>query len=388
MGGVTLSLCLAGGAALARDAERPQPTSQVDEEEPDHVALAAMLVRDRHYDRAERVLSQVDLDAPNVDLETYYTLRGLLLLKRSDYATAVAAFEDAIAHGQHDDSVFVYLAQCHYGLKDWERTVQSIENAQEEAHKYPDLFMMRAESEIELGRRGHAWSALSEGARRFPNVHGFARQQTFLLIDMGLFQEATERGMAYLDAVEPRAQDYVALAVAFGAGGQNDRATELLELARLRFPDDPLVLRHLSRRHLEAARPLAAADLLARGVELDAELARESAELFKNAGAFERALYMNARQPDQRAKLEQRVAILLDQGRFEEVATLDARLERVGALEDQRVLYALAYAKFKAGALDEVEPYLKRIRDPELFEHATGLRRVIAVCSRDPSQCG
>jgi predicted Zn-dependent protease len=347
-----------------------------------------MLVRDRHFDRAERVLSQVDPDAPGVDLETYHTLRGLLLLKRAAYAPAVEAFEAAIAHGQHDDSVFVYLAQCHYGLKDWERTVQSVVNAQEEAHKHPDLFMMRAEAEIELGRRGRAWGALAEGARRFPDVHGFARQQTFLLIDMGLFQEATERGLAYLDAVEPRAQDHVALAVAFDAGGQRDRAVELLELARLRFPDDPLVLRHLARRHLEAGRPLAAADLLARGVELDAALARESADIFKNAGAFERALYMNTRQPDQRAKLEQRVAILLDQGRFEEVATLDARLERVGALEDQRVLYALAYAKFKAGELDQVEPYLKRIRDPELFEHATGLRRVIAVCSRDPRQCG
>lgn len=63
------------------------------------------------------------------------------------------------------------------------------------------------------------------------------------------------------------------------------------------------------------------------------------------------------------------------------------RLERIGLLEDQNLVYALAYANFKVGAFHDSERYIKRIDDPRLFEHATQLRQIIARCERDPAEC-
>ena len=376
------------GVAEARERQTQATKGAGADDEVDHVALAAMLLRDGHHDRAETVLSRVDLDQEGVDLKTYHTLRGLLRLRIGAHAEAIAAFEAAIENGQHDDSVFVYLAQCYYGLRNWERTIQSVENAQDEATKYPELFMMRAEAELNLGRRPDAWRTLSRGAERFTDRPEFERQQTFLLIEMGLFQEAAERGRRYLARIEPGPADYVALAMAFKKGAHLERALEMLELAKLRFPDDDQLVLHLARAYTESGKLRAAADLLQRSAELDPTIARESAELFKRAAEFERALYMNALQGDQPEKFKQRVSILLDQRKFEEVSAMDRRLERLGVLDDQNVLYALAYAKFQVGDFASAEPYLKRIQDPQLFEYATQLRRMIAVCEKDPGQCG
>ena len=61
-------------------------------------------------------------------------------------------------------------------------------------------------------------------------------------------------------------------------------------------------------------------------------------------------LRANARILDQKVKLKQRVAILIDLERFEAVSALEPRLSRMELLDDnQELRYALAYALFQVG---------------------------------------
>lgn len=357
------------------------------EAEPDYVSLAGMLLRDGHYERAATELAKVDPSHEGVDRELYYTLEGLIALRTAAYKQAVDHFDAAIENGQTDDIVFVYLAQAYYNLENWERTVLSVRNAGQAGEDIPDLYLMKATAHKKLDQREEAWEALVAGGERFPERTEFLRQRVFLLIDMGLYQEAMRLGQTYFDVAEPGVDDYIAIGEALRRAGVHDRAQVILEEARLRYPDNNKVVVHLAHAYLATGHMLTAGELMQIAAEDDPKYILEAAELFRRGGADQRALYMNSQVVDQKAKFKQRVSILLDQRRFVNIAAMEARLNRVGLLEDQSILYTLAYANFQVGDYEDSERLLRQITDSELFESAVELRRAIQVCAEEPWRC-
>lgn len=360
------------------------------EDDPDPVQLAGMLVSDGHYGRAETVLAKVDPEAEEADVDRsmYYTLRGIIALKKKAYKGAIEHLDTAIRYGQTDESIFIHLAQAHYGLNHWEKTIQMVRNADEAGRDIPDLYLMKAESQRKLDRLSSAWQTLVRGRKRFEKDRKFHRQQVFLLVEMGLYREAMERGRAYLRrGEETSVDDYVAVAEAFRRAGEHERAQTLLERARLDHPDDPTLTVHLAHAYIGSGDRVAGAELLQVAAESDRKHLREAAEVFRRAGAYERALYLNSRLRDQKKKLEQRVAILLDQKKFGRIAALESRLSRLGLLSDQKIVYALAYAHFEVRNFDRAQALTRRIDSKELFESAVQLRRAIETCRKKPWKC-
>jgi hypothetical protein len=90
---------------------------------------------------------------------------------------------------------------------------------------------------------------------------------------------------------------------------------------------------------------------------------------------------------DQQAKFKQRLGLLIEQERFEEAAALEPRLSRLGLLEDQELVYGLAYSYFRVGKLRQAEGWLQRISAPDLFHKVVELRRVMAACREAGWQC-
>jgi tetratricopeptide (TPR) repeat protein len=362
-------------------------------DEPDYVSLAAVLVRDGHYDRAERELAKIDADAADddeaqsVDWATYYTLEGLIALHHRRHKAAVDHFDDAIRHGKTDDVIFVYLAQAYYALENWERTILSVRNAAEAGEGIADLYLMRAHAHRMLGEHPEAWTALEEGAERFPDRLDFVRRQFFLLVELGLYGRASELGEAFVRREQVGVDDFLALGEAFRRAGAHGRAKHLLEEARMRFPADVDVLVHLAHTYMAAGELISAAELLQRAAEYDEKYVLESAELYRRGGALERARYMNTRVADDRARLRQRVALMLDARRFEELASAEDRLGELGLLEDQKLVYTLAYARFRIGDYERAEALLRQITDAGLFDSSVELRRTIQLCKKEPGQC-
>jgi len=397
--GRAVSVCLctilcASGAPLSIYAESDSSNSEQSEEpsddQPDPVRLASMLINDGHYGRAETVLAKVDpeAEATDVDLAMYHTLRGIVALEKNAYQTAIRLLDEAIRHGQTDESVFIHLAQAHFGLQHWEKTIQMVRNAGEAGREIPDLSLMKAESQRKLDRLPAAWHTLVEGRRRFEDDRKFHRQQVFLLVEMGLYREAMRRGRAYLKRGDETApDDYIAVAEAFRRAGEHGRAQLLLERARFEHPHDTTLTVHLAHAYIGGGQLIAGAELLQVAAESDPKHLSEAAEVFRRAGAYERALYLNARIGDQKAKLEQRVAILLDQKQFGRIAALESRLSRLGLLSDQTILYALAYAHFEVRNFERARTLAGRIESRELFDSAVQLRRAIEACEETPWKC-
>ncbi|RMG19133.1 MAG: hypothetical protein D6729_05910, partial [Deltaproteobacteria bacterium] len=143
----------------------------------------------------------------------------------------------------------------------------------------------------------------------------------------------------------------------------------------------------LARAYVEAGRPLAAAVVLQEASRFHPRLAGESAELYRRAGRYVRALHMNAQVRDAKEKTRQRLGILIDMAAFERAAALEPRLRRLGLLEDEKIRYALAYAAFKNGEYARAERHLAGLSDPTLFAKGIELRRAMEACRKSGARC-
>ncbi|MCB1155125.1 tetratricopeptide repeat protein [bacterium] len=374
-------------ALLAVSAVGASWADETEEGAPDHLALAALTIRDGHFDRAEAVLARVDEDDKSLDRPRYYTLRGLLLLRRGLFLEARESLEKAIDAGQTEPLVHLYLAQAHYGAKDYDKALAALDAAGPEAQAIEGAYILRTNALWKTDRREEAWRVLAEGAARFPENSQFARARTFYLLELGLYQQAVESGQAYLAGEGGAAEDYVAIGEALRRSGETGKAQQLLEIGRLRYPDSVEILATLAHAYLDADQDRAAAGLFEQAARRDASLAVETAELYRRQGLYHQALYLNARVSDQKEKVKQRLGILLEMGRYTSAVALAPRLSRLGLLSDEEVRYALAYSYFKIGQYEQAEAQLSALKRADLFRNAGELRKAMDACRESPWLC-
>ena len=65
----------------------------------DYLALASLLVKDQHFERASEALSHVDLKEKGIDLPKYYLLKGIISNHKKDYKEAIKNFNLSIKKG-------------------------------------------------------------------------------------------------------------------------------------------------------------------------------------------------------------------------------------------------------------------------------------------------
>lgn len=359
------------------------------EDEVDHLALAAALLRDGHADRAEKVLAEVDLKAEGIALDRYHLLRGLCAFELGRFADARDALGAAIQAGASDPTVHVFRAQVAYKIEDCATVVDALEKAGPAGQAHAPLFIMRADCLARTERAGQALEVLEQAEQRFPEQkRDFLRLRVQRLVTLGLYQAAVEVGMSLMSAPDATLEDHLFLGEALLQSRQHKAARKTLEIARLRWPDDLRPTVQLAHAWLAAGKLRTAAGLFERAADRDLRYARDAAELHRRRGAPYPALLQNARVPDQAAKLRQRVGILLDRERFAAVTSLEPRLARLGLLEtDEELRYALAYAFFRLGEHTAAERQLKLLRRADLFERAASLRLAMAECKKAPETC-
>ncbi|MCH9698816.1 MAG: hypothetical protein K0U68_12000 [Gammaproteobacteria bacterium] len=357
--------------------------------EADMLTLSAMLIKDGNYQRALTTLAnfQVVEETPPEDLIRYHTLLGLAELNMQQFKLAQKDFYQAIKFGQADPVIYIYLAQAHYSLNEYEPTITSIDKAGDIIKNYPALLEIKAQSQWLLGRKENSWNTLNQARVMFPDDYRFLRRQVFYLVDLGFYRRAAELGKDYLSLSNATAEDYLAIGNALRLSHQFDQATTILEKARLLFQDNPTVAKVLAHTYLDMDLPGTAASILEQASYFENKLVSESAELYRRAGQLNRAMLLNARIKDQKIKLKQRVAILVGMKNYENVAQMESDLKRVGLMDDQPIIYALAYAQFASGQFSGIEPLLNRLTEPELFKKATELRRAIQECQEQPTNC-
>lgn len=419
---VVVALAMAATAPAA-SAEEADKTSEA---EVDHLELAALLIRDGHHDRAARELDAVATEAdalaaagpvpaspeapqpadplapatPPLELKRYFTLRGIIALHRKAHLEAAQAFEKAMEFGQDDPTVPGWIAQCYVALAQWEAAVHAFDRVPADTLAAdPRLALLRANALWRAGAEaaaagGDGTSFLSEAYAVLgglltadPGLTEARRMLLSLLAEAGLHRAAADVGVTWLEQPGVGLEDFLAAAEALSRASAHTEAASILDRAASRFPDDPRIMALQSKSLLDRGQTYAAALILERAAMMAPERALDAAELYRRAGIFDRALRMNARVPDAKLKLRQRVGLLVELERFEEVAALGERVLRSGLGADDTVVYAMAFAAWQVGDFPQAEGWLRRITKPELFEKAAALRKSMAVCAAEPERC-
>jgi tetratricopeptide (TPR) repeat protein len=314
-------------------------------------------------------------------------LGGLVALKKQLYNEAASSFEAAIAAGNTDPLVFVNLGRARFGSKDYGAAIKALERAGKAGEAQPNAALLKSRAYWEVGKPGQALEVLGRGNRRFPANVEFARLEVLYLIKLGLFQELARRRATFLGRGDIAATDLAAIGEALRKSGRLDEAAQTLEAARLRFPESQELSVALARVLLDRGRTLSAAMLLERVARDEPKFLIEAAELYRRAGRLDRALFLNQQIVDQTVKIKQRLQILLEMERFEMIAAMDARLSRLGLLDDQQIRYALAYGFFMVRDFASAEKHIKQIDDPDLFTKGIELRKAMEDCKTSDWRC-
>lgn len=362
-------------------------SESADAEEVNHVDLAAKLIADGHYDRAEEILTGVDPEQEGVDRKKLFTLRGVVYLKKQLYSAAVDSFEAAVDAGQSEPIVQLYLAQAYFGLRSYEKCLKALDAAGSAGASAEESHLMRAQAHWELDHAAASIEALNAGLRRLPGSGQLQRMKIFFLVELGLYQEVVDLSQAYLARPDVIEDDYVAIGEALRAGRQLSEAQLLLERAQLLFPESEKVAVQLAHGYLDAGQTTSAAMLFEGAARTNSKYYLESAELYKEARRVDRALSLNARITDQKAKLKQRLSLLLSEERFEQIAAMEPTLSRLNLLVDDDIRYALAFAYFHTGQLDLAEQHARAITQSKLFDASVELRKAIDSCRQAGWEC-
>lgn len=352
-----------------------------------YLDLAALMLRDGNLDRAVIALDQVPLDGEDIDLLRYHTLRGMAHLRRNEPELAAASLQKAVATGEAESLVYIYLAQVYFQLERYRDVLKTFEMVAPEIENITSVYHMRAQCHWLLNEPALALATLDTADQRFPEEPAFLRRKVFFLIELGLYREASLQGRHYLQRSEGKREDYIALGNALRAGGELGDASLLLEQARLLYPGDVDVNKVLAHTYLDQGQVNSAAGLIYEASLQDPSLISEAAELYRRAGRPDRALMLNGQITDQQVKFRQRLALLLELKRYEQAALMENDLKRTSLLDDEDIRYALAYAVFKTGDFEASEIHLQKLNRSDLFRKAAELRRAIQDCSEDRWKC-
>ena len=353
----------------------------------DFIELAAVMLKDGHHDRALLALQSVDLENKKTDLVRFYTLQGLAYMGLNDLEAAKGSLQLAVKNGQKDQTIFVYLAQIYFELKNYKQAIDAIGKAGNLVNKDAALISLKAESYWHLQQTEAAIHALNDGQQAFPSDLRFLKRKVFYFVELGLYQEAVRLGREYLKRSNASAADYVAFGNALRLSKEYEEASNILEVARLQFPSDEMIAKLLAHTYLDQGKLNSAAFILEQASLLNPQLQAEAAEIYRRAGRFHKALTLNESISDQKVKFKQRLSILLALKQFERAANMESSLYRSGLLEDQDVRYALAYALFSSRRFSEANKHLDHLKNAELFRKGTELRRLMEVCKTEPWQC-
>ncbi len=351
------------------------------------LGLAALLISDGHYQRAEQVLGALDKAQIDANPARYHTLQGLLQLHQQQWQGAIDAFELARKAGAKQAAMAVYLAQAHYQLGHYRQTLAAIEQVGVAAAQYPGLYWLRAQAHWQLQQPVASFVALKTAATAWPEQARFVRQQVFYLMELGAYREAIKLGRSYLSQAEGEPKDYLALAVALHRAGQSKQAIAFLEAARLRFPLNAELATALAQIYYQQGKQNVAANLYARAAWLHPNLSHDAAEFQRRVGHLQHALSLNSRVEDPKQKLRQRVSLWLAMKHYGQIASAASALERVGLMDDQSVRYALAYSYVQTGQFAQARQHLNQLTESRLVRQASQLRQYMQQCQRQPLRC-
>lgn len=356
-------------------------------EDVDYVDLGATLLKDGYTQRAKTILDKVNVAKPNFDFPRYYSLKGILLQRLGYPELSNIFFNESINLGQDNPSTFLYIARNNWQSQNFQGVVDALELAGDAAKQNKEMFVIKAESFKQLDLLEDAWLVLDEGIELFPEYSRFYRQKFYYLLELGFFQQALDYADRFLERQEYSAKDYLAVAYTLRENSQFEFASELLEEAVYKYPDNEQLIELLGQVYIDQESYTAAALVYDYASLSNLKFAEKSSALYLKSRQPIRSLQINRRVLDQKEKFKQRVGIDIYLDDYESLVSKEPALKRYDLLSDDNIRYAIGFAFFRNGEYEKSTVHLKQITDSQLFERASYLLSQIEKCENEPEFC-
>lgn len=364
-------------------------------ENPGQLSLAALLIKDGHFDRATKVLAQINEDEKESEPGRFELLKGLLALSESSFDVAITELKEALKvfqtlekkNPRRIEELRTYLAQAYFAKEDYEKVLRELNQVRLLKDERPKIYLLEANSLWKTNQKEEALNLVSTLSVKFPSTTEFRKLFYGYLIELGLYQYALESILNDSKFEELSSNDMGSLASLFLNVKRQSEARIILEAARLVKGPSDLITKELAGIYVREKKYLAAATLFDELLASDLANAEQASELYRLAGYPVRALTLNTLVADNSHKLKQRLALYIEQKDFERATTLETRLTLGGLLAQEEIRYALAYAYYKVRNFEKTQIHLGRINDEKLFEKATNLRASIEKCQENIWAC-
>ena len=357
-------------------------------EEVDPLAIATVLLKAGQLDKAKQIFDQQEVKTLEPkDKFRLLTLRAEYHLQKKEFAQAEPFYRQALPLAEDKDLIRLKLIKNLFLQKKPAKVLYEIVLLSPATRNQPLPLQFEAEAYFLTGKLEKGLAVLARAAQTHPNEIRFPLKRIVVLAEQQLAQTAIEEALALLDHPECRPENILQVAQIFSNRQDWRSAVLLLEGARLRLFNTPTVAKALAFNYSQMGKFKLAGEVLYQSGLAHDEINLQSAELFRKAGHYNRAEWMNAQVADQGKKLKQRFGMLLQTKSFESAAALGPRLRRNGLLKEGQVQYGLAYAYFQTGQYRKSQSTLQHIRDDAYFEDAARLLQVVGDCIENPVSC-
>jgi len=356
-------------------------------DEVDFISLATLMLKDGYYDRASEALNQVDTNQSEFDFAMFYTLKGLVLTKQQRLKVANNFFKKSIENGQEDKSIYLYMAQNSYKLKEYKNTIEYIDSAKDITVDKPKIHSLKADSYWKLKDYDNSLLTLKTINRIFPKFYAAYKQRFYYYVELKLYKSALEDADIYIANAKPNEQTTLSLISALRNAKQVNRAIELAEKSNIIFSKSAKITLLLGHLYLEKQMLQATADIFDVASIKDYKYTKEASEMLRRAKEYSQSLFKNSQMLDTKEKLKQKIAIFLEFSEFERIVATLKDLKRSKLIENEDIRYALANSYYQINDYEECENHLKKLKRTDLFSKATELRKNMQKCKTNFWEC-
>ena len=314
------------------------------------------LIEGNRLDEAWKLLENIEGNEHSI-----LCFKGIIEIKREHPEKALEYFFFAKKIAPLSSAMHLFAAKAHFSLGNFEETLVALDAGVDVGRKAASYFLFLAQTAQRLGKSVRAYSALQEGARRFPEEKLFLRDTALFFVSLGLFESALSPMTKYLEETTPDLDSFLAAAHTFQKAGRHKQAAMILEDARLRFGEKTEILSRLGYVFGQMGRHFTAARFFERATAAGGAFAFDAAEHFAAAGKLEKALAVNARVTDARMMRSQRLSLYIKLAKYDRARIVGEKMREESRMEDMD-LFCLAYAYTELHQTDKVQPLISEIK--------------------------
>lgn len=347
--------------------------------------LVRALVDDNKLDLANEQLKEMSKDSAS-GFHKYWS--GVVQFKKGNFKEAEkllnqAHFGNETPEKQKRD---LFLGRTQFNLNSFEDCAKHLKGVIDTSTATENDIILLAWCERKSNAPDKAWSTLVKSIKTAKSLDVLQAANDFL-ISQKMFNLATQLSLDWLALRSRQSSDFITVADFFNKSGHPQGRLHVLEMARIKYPLDIDVNLNLNQIYYEKGMLLAVEEGFARASLVDAKYSYHAAEINRQTGRYERSQYFNARIPDEKERLKQKLAIYVDKGQFAMIASLESILQRSPLINDDEIRYALAYSLVRMGEYKRPLQYLAKITNKDFLEKTVILRNALTDCVENNKVC-